>query len=133
MQYFFYLVMFILGLSPTLQPSKPVHFDIEKVIRPNILFLQPYRAARDDYQEGILLDANENALRHSIPSSPSIMEDDSRLPSGLQPMLDLDLNRYPDPSHPVISLYFSRSKTQLAPIHLSSLSFFAPQETQQEP
>ena len=97
-----WLTMPILGLSPTLQPSKPVHFDIENVIRPNILSLQPYRAARDDYQEGILLDANENALGHSIPSSPNTMEDDSQLPSGLQKMLDLDLNRYPDPSHPVI-------------------------------
>ena len=85
----------ILGLSPSLGPSKPVHFDIEKVIRPNILSLHPYRCARDDYKDGILLDANENALGHSVP-------DDAQIPSGLQPMLDIDLNRYPDPSHPTI-------------------------------
>jgi len=30
--------------------------------RPNILALQPYRCARDDYSDGILLDANENAI-----------------------------------------------------------------------
>lgn len=30
--------------------------------RPNILALQPYRCARDDYSNGILLDANENAI-----------------------------------------------------------------------
>lgn len=30
--------------------------------RPNILALHPYRCARDDYDEGILLDANENGL-----------------------------------------------------------------------
>lgn len=86
----------ILGLSPSLGPSKPVHFDIEKVIRPNILALHPYRCARDDYKKGILLDANENALGHSIPSN------NTRDDSDLQSVLDLDLNRYPDPSHPTI-------------------------------
>ena len=30
--------------------------------RPNILALHPYRCARDDYDQGILLDANENAI-----------------------------------------------------------------------
>lgn len=30
--------------------------------RPNILSLQPYRCARDDYDTGILLDANENSI-----------------------------------------------------------------------
>jgi histidinol-phosphate aminotransferase len=95
---FHLLTMPILGLSPSLGPFKPDHFDIEKVIRPNILALHPYRCARDDYKEGILLDANENALGHSVLS----IEDDSQIPSDLQPMLDLDLNRYPDPSHPAI-------------------------------
>lgn len=47
--------------------SKPSHFKLEKVIRSNILSLTPYRCARDDYSEGILLDANENALGHSLP------------------------------------------------------------------
>ncbi|KAI9503516.1 histidinol-phosphate transaminase [Coemansia spiralis] len=36
-------------------------FDIKRIIRPNILKLEPYRCARDDYSEGILLDANENS------------------------------------------------------------------------
>jgi len=56
----------ILGLEPSSKPIHPPHFDIEKVIRPNILALHPYRCARDDYQEGILLDANENAFGHFI-------------------------------------------------------------------
>ncbi len=47
----------ILGLAPDRYPTKPAHFDIEQVIRPNILALHPYRCARDDYSEGILLDA----------------------------------------------------------------------------
>lgn len=80
--------MGILGLAPSSEPQKPAHFDIEKVIRPNILSLHPYRCARDDYQEGILLDANENALGHSILKSEEHL-----------PALDADLHRYPDPSH----------------------------------
>ena len=32
-----------------------------RLARKNILELHPYRCARDDYSEGILLDANENA------------------------------------------------------------------------
>ncbi|KAI6131454.1 pyridoxal phosphate-dependent transferase [Pisolithus croceorrhizus] len=34
----------ILGLAPSVQPQRPAHFDIEKVIRPNILSLHPYRS-----------------------------------------------------------------------------------------
>lgn len=52
--------------------------DIPSLIRPNILGLKPYRSARDDFDSGILLDANENAL-----GAP--FED------------DLELNRYPMP------------------------------------
>lgn len=56
----------IKGLTTPL-PTNPAHFDITQVIRPNILALEPYRCARDDFDEGILLDANENALGHAIP------------------------------------------------------------------
>ncbi|KAI0711470.1 histidinol-phosphate aminotransferase [Earliella scabrosa] len=82
----------ILGLAPDRYPTKPAHFDIERVIRPNILSLHPYRCARDDYSEGILLDANENALGHSIPSSASLEPE-------IQSTLGLDLHRYPSPTH----------------------------------
>lgn len=80
--------MTIFGLAPSSGPQKPAHFDIEKVIRPNILCLHPYRCARDDYQQGVLLDANENSLGH--PLSPALV---------LTKLLDASLNRYPDPSH----------------------------------
>lgn len=53
-------------------------FVLENLIRPNIRVLTPYRCARDDYDQGILLDANENAIG-SVPA-------DVR-----------ELNRYPDP------------------------------------
>jgi len=84
--------MAILGLSPEAAARSvyPPHFDIEAVIRPNILALQPYRCARHDYKTGILLDANENALGHSIPRSTQ---------STVHEFLDEDLHRYPDPSH----------------------------------
>lgn len=60
----------ILGLKAS-GPSAPAHFSLEPLIRPNILALQPYRCARDDYTAGILLDANENALGPALPSLPS--------------------------------------------------------------
>lgn len=85
------------GLRESLKPIRPAHFDIEQAIRPNIRSLHPYRCARDDYKEGILLDANENALGHSILRS-SVDE----LATDLQSTLDLNLHRYPDPSHDMI-------------------------------
>ncbi|OWB56856.1 histidinol-phosphate transaminase activity protein [[Candida] boidinii] len=59
-------------------------FDISKIIRPNILTLEPYRCARDDFKEGLLLDANENT------HGPAIVNINSKEES-------LELNRYPDP------------------------------------
>ncbi|GMK55978.1 hypothetical protein CspeluHIS016_0210340 [Cutaneotrichosporon spelunceum] len=81
--------MTILGLSST-GPSRPAHFNLESLIRPNILALQPYRCARDDYSSGILLDANENALGAALPASfvPGLSADDVAA-----------LNRYPSPTH----------------------------------
>lgn len=55
-------------------------FDLSKIVRPKIYNLEPYRCARDDYKEGVLLDANENA------SGP--------VPKDLAGM---NLHRYPDP------------------------------------
>lgn len=90
--------MTILGLAPSLYPKAPAHFDIEQVIRPNILSLHPYRCARDDYSEGILLDANENALGHSILHADGAAHPDApALEPELQPTLSLDLHRYPSP------------------------------------
>ena len=50
-----------------------------KLARPNILELLPYRCARDDYSEGILLDANENAFGPPVDDNAMVLE------------------RYPDP------------------------------------
>lgn len=93
---------------------RPGHFDIERVIRPNILALHPYQCARDDYSSGILLDANENALGHSISPSddtslatttataPQLNGDSATVDAELDHILGIDLHRYPDPSHPNI-------------------------------
>lgn len=55
-------------------------FDLSKIVRPKIYNLEPYRCARDDFTDGILLDANEN------PYGPT--------QTGLE---GSGLNRYPDP------------------------------------
>jgi len=92
------------GLEFLSSKVNPSHFSIEKVIRPNILALHPYRCARDDYSEGILLDANENAMGHSIskPGGQQPHSNTSNTSDNLADTLDLDLHRYPDPSHPEI-------------------------------
>lgn len=59
-------------------------FNLQTLARPNILALEPYVCARDDYKIGILLDANENT--HG-PSLDSLDEDEKAQ----------ELNRYPDP------------------------------------
>ena len=53
--------------------------DIENLIRPNIRNLKPYRSARDDFEEGLLMDANENGLGSTVRNK-------------------LELHRYPTPT-----------------------------------
>ena len=59
----------------------------ERLARNNILELQPYRCARDDYSSGVLLDANENAYGPtSLPAKCLDPYDNYQR-----------LERYPDP------------------------------------
>ena len=53
--------------------------NIKSLLRENIRNLVPYRSARDDFNEGLLLDANENSLGAPIRNQ-------------------LDLHRYPSPT-----------------------------------
>lgn len=53
--------------------------NIERLIRPNVRTLIPYRSARSQHLEGLLLDANENAFGSASSDGPD------------------DLHRYPDP------------------------------------
>ncbi|MDI6400804.1 histidinol-phosphate transaminase [Balneolaceae bacterium ANBcel3] len=45
-----------------------IKFNPEPLVRPNIRTLAPYHAARDDFNKGILLDANENSYGSVIPT-----------------------------------------------------------------
>ncbi|GAA5523066.1 histidinol-phosphate transaminase [Aliifodinibius salicampi] len=54
-------------------------FDLEKIVRPNIKHLKPYHSARQDFSDGLLLDANENSLGAPYQEAEG-------------------LHRYPDPS-----------------------------------
>lgn len=51
-------------------PNMPNTINIESLVRENIRNLTPYRSARDDFDSGILLDANENSygapVRHTL-------------------------------------------------------------------
>ena len=54
-----------LALAYARRPRAPYDGSLDEVsalVRPNIRRLEPYRCARDDYEEGVLLDANENAF-----------------------------------------------------------------------
>lgn len=71
-----------------------------KLARPNILELQPYRCARDDYSDGVLLDANENAFGPtSLPTKSLDPYDNSNT-----------LERYPDPYQKDLKELFCRER-----------------------
>ncbi len=72
-------------------------FILENFVRPNILRLTPYRCARDDYESGILLDANENSLGAAIPDDDEL----NRYPSPYQNELKSEIGKFRgvDPSH----------------------------------
>ncbi|GAB7349266.1 hypothetical protein MBLNU459_g8414t3 [Dothideomycetes sp. NU459] len=92
-------------MAPTASP-----FNLDTCARPNILALEPYRCARDDYKDdgtNILLDANENAY------GPGLALDGrgalaNAAANGHDPSVEVDLlglNRYPDPhQHPLKQL-----------------------------
>ncbi|KAF2262709.1 histidinol-phosphate aminotransferase [Lojkania enalia] len=83
-------------------------FDLSRCARSNILALEPYRCARDDYKDdgtNILLDANENAYGPGLALSSdgklkNVSTDGVNGTSCSSPTIDVNLwglNRYPDP------------------------------------
>lgn len=71
-------------------------FNLTTCARPNILALEPYRCARDDYKDdgrNILLDANENAFGPALAAAAA---QQAQPPEGAKIDL-LGLHRYPDP------------------------------------
>jgi len=72
----------------TEEKKSPEAFGVAaRLARPNILKLLPYRCARDDYDSGVLLDANENALGPTSVPTNSLDPYDNHL----------TLERYPCP------------------------------------
>ncbi|RKP23934.1 pyridoxal phosphate-dependent transferase [Syncephalis pseudoplumigaleata] len=71
-------------------------FLVDDLVRPNIRTLTPYRCARDDYNTGILLDANENAYGPAALPPPPPGSNNS---SGEAASADgcARYHRYPDP------------------------------------
>lgn len=69
----------------------------ERLARPNILKLLPYRCARDDYDSGVLLDANENALGPTSLPTNSLDPYDNHLA----------LERYPCPYQIPLKMQYS--------------------------
>ena len=74
----FHSFIFTSAMSPASSSSTGI---AARLARQNILDLSPYRCARDDYNTGVLLDANENAFGSSTSAA-----DES-----------IVLERYPDP------------------------------------
>ncbi|KAF6235336.1 hypothetical protein HO173_006532 [Letharia columbiana] len=73
--------------------AKKSPFDLSKCARPNILALEPYRCARDDYKDdgtNILLDANENAYGPGLEMTNGAVDGHTHEKTA-------DLHRYPDP------------------------------------
>ncbi|KAL4806578.1 pyridoxal phosphate-dependent transferase [Aspergillus unguis] len=94
--------------------SKTSAFNLQTCARKNILKLQPYRCARDDYKDdgtNVLLDANENAYGPGLAlNSQGALEDSAvngNSTGSSKPEIDLlGLNRYPDPhQHPLKQLF----------------------------
>lgn len=83
-------------------PNSSSHFSLQSLIRKNIWDLHPYRCARDDYQSGILLDANENALGPSLPEMEA----------------SLNLHRYPDPSQVHVKSLVAQLRDLPSPEHV---------------
>lgn len=47
-------------------------FSLDKLVRSNIKKLQPYHSARQDFSDGLLLDANENSLNAPYPDAEGL-------------------------------------------------------------
>ncbi|ODV93759.1 hypothetical protein PACTADRAFT_35511 [Pachysolen tannophilus NRRL Y-2460] len=84
-------------------------FNLKELARQNILSLTPYHCARDDFTEGILLDANENT--HGPASIDVLTEEEKKL----------SLNRYPDPNQVVLKQQLCDFRNQEASLPSSEI------------
>lgn len=75
-------------------------FNLQTSARQNILDLEPYRCARDDYDDNgslVLLDANENAHDPNISLQASDGHSNGSESGAVPANIIPGLNRYPDP------------------------------------
>jgi len=79
---------------------------VQDLVRPNIASLKPYRCARDDYSEGILLAANENSIGATLEVLP-----DSR-----------ELNRYPCPYQEELKRLIAKHRSVSQEVHARARS-----------
>uniref|UniRef100_H3G5B2 histidinol-phosphate transaminase n=1 Tax=Phytophthora ramorum TaxID=164328 RepID=H3G5B2_PHYRM len=84
--------------------------EVERLIRPNILALTPYRCARDDYDEGILLDANENSLGPPL--------------QGHEQLQAMELERYPCPYQPELKKSITDFRNQSSTEKIGQVNTF---------
>jgi len=94
----------------------PKNFNLKDIVRPNIWSLEPYRCARDDYSEGILIDANENSYGTCVDlndgdivlSKPKSNEINNKNP-------DSNIERYPDPRQNEFKTLFAKLRGLSSP------------------
>lgn len=105
------ILLFVIILNHSIimaeeKKSEPLTGVAHLLARQNILELSPYRCARDDYSEGILLDANENAFGPtSLPTNSLDPYDNHNT-----------LERYPDPYQvPLKEIYADYRGNKLTP------------------
>jgi len=91
----------------------PNTFNLKDVVRPNIWALDPYRCARDDYWEGILIDANENSFGTCVNFNDS--EISLPKPSANDMDSDTHIERYPDPRQLEFKTLFAKLRGLSSP------------------
>ncbi|KAI9092691.1 pyridoxal phosphate-dependent transferase [Phlyctochytrium arcticum] len=87
-------------------------FCLKDIVRPNIWALKPYRCARDDYSEGVLLDANENSHGPALPRSAM-----QAFPGANHILLESQLERYPDPHQRPVKELLAKFRHLPSPDH----------------
>ena len=88
---------------------KKVNFDVQKLVRPNILTLKAYSSARDEYKKN---DIDATKIDEKFESAAPIFLDanENALGSPLSNMVQVDYNRYPDPHQRDIKTQLSKLK-----------------------
>ncbi|CEG49588.1 histidinol-phosphate transaminase [Plasmopara halstedii] len=84
--------------------------EVERLIRTNILDLTPYRCARDDYDQGVLLDANENSLGPPL--------------QGHKQYQAMELERYPCPYQSELKKAIANFRNQGSAYGISEANIF---------